>query len=304
MLKKYKGIIPAFYACYDEEGNVSPERIKKLAKQYKDVGVTGLYVGGSSGECIYQSVEERKLVIESVMEAVGDDLVIICHVAAPSTRDSIELAKHAEKMGVDAIAAIPPTYFVLSEDAIYEYWVNIMESTNLDFIIYNIPGTTGYALSVELFKRMMTHSKCVGVKNSSMPVQDIYLFRENSEKEIVIFNGPDEQFIGGRVMGADGGIGGTYGVMPQLFIAADEAVKKNNIELAQEIQYKINNIIFKILSCEGHLYSVNKRILAKQGIEIGNARFPLPDVTEGDLPIIEEIHLEITKNISKYSVGN
>lgn len=129
MLKKYKGIIPAFYACYDEEGNVSSERIKKLAKQYKDVGVTGLYVGGSSGECIYQSVEERKLVIESVMEAVGDDLVIICHVAAPSTRDSIELAKHAEKMGVDAIAAIPPTYL---------YYLK-MQFMSIGSILWNLP---------------------------------------------------------------------------------------------------------------------------------------------------------------------
>lgn len=301
MLDKYKGIIPAFYACYDDEGNISTERVKKLAKHYKEAGVAGLYVGGSSGECIYQNVDERKLVLESVMEAVGDDLVIIAHVAAPSTRDSIELAQHAEGLGVDAIAAIPPTYFVLSEDAIYDYWTSIMKSTNLDFIIYNIPSTTGYALSVNLFKRMMEHTQCIGVKNSSMPVQDIYLFKENAEKEIIVFNGPDEQFVGGRMMGADGGIGGTYGVMPKLFLAADEAFKNNEIELAREIQYKINNIIFKLIGCEGHLYAVNKRILAKQGIEVGKARLPLPDVTENDLAKIEEIYSEIEEYVEKYA---
>lgn len=95
-LEKYKGIIPAFYACYDDEGNISPERVQKLAKYYLEKGVKGLYVGGSSGECIYQTVAERKLVLENVMEAVGGKMTIIAHVAAPLTRDSIELAKHAE----------------------------------------------------------------------------------------------------------------------------------------------------------------------------------------------------------------
>lgn len=301
-MDKYRGVIPAFYACYDDEGNISSERIKKLARHYKEIGVTGLYVGGSSGECTYQNVEERKQVLEAVMEEAGEELVIICHVAAPSTRDSIELAKHAESLGVDAIAAIPPTYFVLSEDAIYNYWKSIMESTELDFIIYNIPSTTGYALSVDLLKRMLSHDQCIGVKNSSMPVQDIYVFKEKAEKEIVVFNGPDEQFVAGRLMGADGGIGGTYGVMPQLFIAADEALKNNNFKLAKEIQYAINNIIFKLIKCEGHLYAVNKRVLSKQGIEVGKARLPLPDVTESDLATVEEIHQDIIKAVEQYSI--
>ena len=105
-LNKYRGIIPAFYACYDEAGNISGERVEKLANYYLDKGVKGLYVGGSSGECIYQTVEERKLVLEHVMRAVGGKMTIIAHIAAPSTRDSITLAKHAESLGVDALAAI------------------------------------------------------------------------------------------------------------------------------------------------------------------------------------------------------
>ena len=90
-LEKYKGIIPAFYACYDDNGDVSPERTQKLAQYYLDKGVKGLYVGGSSGECIYQNIEERKVILENVMEVVGNKMTIIAHVAAPSTRDSIEL---------------------------------------------------------------------------------------------------------------------------------------------------------------------------------------------------------------------
>ena len=108
-IKKYQGVIPAFYACYDDAGSISPERTRALARHLLDKGVKGLYVGGSSGECIYQSVAERKVVLENVMAEVGGKLTIIAHVACNNTADSQELARHAEGLGVDAIAAIPPT---------------------------------------------------------------------------------------------------------------------------------------------------------------------------------------------------
>ena len=57
--KKYEGIIPAFYACYDAEGNINPTAVRELTRYFISKGVKGLYVGGSSGECIYQSKEER-----------------------------------------------------------------------------------------------------------------------------------------------------------------------------------------------------------------------------------------------------
>lgn len=300
--EKYEGIIPAFYACYDDKGNISPERCKALAEHYLQVGVKGLYVGGSSGECIYQSVEERKLVLESVMEAVGGKMTIIAHVAAPSTPESVELAKHAAKLGVDALAAIPPIYFRLSEDAIAEYWTEMIEAGGIDFIIYNIPQTTGYALSTALFKKMLQNPHVIGVKNSSMPVLDIMAFCLVADREVVVFNGPDEQFIAGRVMGAKGGIGGTYGVMPELFLAADRALKQNDLELATQIQFTITDIIFTMLQCKGNLYDVMKNILQKQGLECGSVRGPLPKVITEDESIIEIAYQKITEARRKYAI--
>ncbi|WP_270311716.1 dihydrodipicolinate synthase family protein [Vagococcus fluvialis] len=301
-LEKYKGIIPAFYACYDENGNISGERVQELAKFYLDKGVKGLYVGGSSGECIYQNVTERKEVLENVMAAVGGKMTIIAHVAAPSTRDSVELAKHAESLGVDALAAIPPIYFGLPEFAIRDYWTAMMNATSLDFIIYNIPQTTGYALSVNMLKEMMSFDQVIGVKNSSMPVQDIYLFKRNAGKEIVVFNGPDEQFVAGRIMGADAGIGGTYGVMPELFLAANQAIEDSEIEKAQEIQIMIDDIIFKMLEAKGNLYDVMKAVLVKRGITIGSVREPLPRITSEDMSIVEEVYGMLELAIKKYSL--
>jgi N-acetylneuraminate lyase len=117
-IDKYRGVIPAFYACYDDNGEVSPERIRTLTDHLIAKGVNGLYVGGSSGECIYQSVSDRKTTLENVIAAAQGRVTIIAHVACNNTKDSVELAKHAESLGADAIAAIPPIYFHLPEHAI------------------------------------------------------------------------------------------------------------------------------------------------------------------------------------------
>lgn len=288
MNDKFKGIFPAFYACYDDMGEVSPERVRAFTEFLIQKGIQGLYVCGSSGECFYQSKEERMLILENVMAVAKGRITVIAHVAAVSTRDSVALAKHAESCGVDALAAVPTIYFALPEHAIEQYWKAMIEATNLPFFIYNIPGASRYTLTMNLFKKMMSHDRVIGVKNSSMPVLDIQKFKTAGGEKCIVFNGPDEQFIAGRMIGADGGIGGTYGVMPELFVAADKAVNQGENEKARALQNAINEIIFLMQSCKGNLYSVEKEILRIQGIDIGQARLPLPPFVEEDVPKIRQ----------------
>lgn len=299
-LDKYKGVIPAFYACYDKEGNISPEGVQALTKYFIEKGVKGVYVNGSSGECIYQSVEDKKIVLENVMKAAEGKLTVIAHVACNNTKDSQELARHAESLGVDAIAAIPPIYFHLPEYAIAQYWNDISAAApNTDFVIYNIPQLAGVALTMNLFAEMRKNPRVIGVKNSSMPVQDIQMFKDVKGDDSVVFNGPDEQFISGRLIGADGGIGGTYAVMPELFLAADEALKAGNIARAKEIQYKIDRIIYAMCSCHGNLYAVMKEILKMNGLNIGGVRKPLASIIPEDMPQIEKCREMISTAIAQ-----
>lgn len=301
-LSKYQGIIPAFYACYDENGEISPERVRSLTEFYIKKGVKGVYVNGSSGECIYQSVEDRKIVLENVMAAAEGKLTVIAHVACNNTKDSVELAKHAENLGVDAIAAIPPIYFRLPEYAIAEYW-NAMSAAapNTDFIIYNIPQLAGVSLTMSLFEEMRKNKRVIGVKNSSMLVQDIQMFKDAGGEDYIIFNGPDEQFVSGRVIGAEGGIGGTYGVMPELFLKMDELLRAGKIDKAREVQYAVNRIIYKMCSCHGNMYAVIKEILRiNEKIDLGSVRLPLAPLSENDQPIVEEAAQMVREAIAKY----
>jgi N-acetylneuraminate lyase len=299
-LEKFKGIIPAFYACYDDQGEVSEERTANLCHYLYNKGVKGLYVGGSSGECIYQNIDERKATLKYVAEAVSGKLTLIAHVGAPSTRDSVILAKYAKELGYDALSAIPPIYFKLPESSIYKYWTDIMDSTDLPFIIYNIPQTTGYSLSLNLFKKLIENKKVIGVKNSSMPVMDIERFKAAGGDEFLVFNGPDEQYVSGRLIGADSGIGGTYATMPELLLKANEFVTTGNFADARKVQRDINDIIIALCSLNGNMYSVAKEILKLNGVNVGGVRGPLEPVTGEDLNKVKDIKAIIDNAILKY----
>ncbi|WP_219123090.1 dihydrodipicolinate synthase family protein [Streptococcus constellatus] len=289
-LKKYEGVIPAFYACYDDQGEISPERVRALVEYFLVKGVQGLYVNGSSGECIYQSVADRKLILEEVMAVAKGKLTIIAHVACNNTKDSMELARHAESLGVDAIATIPPIYFRLPEYSIAQYWNDISAAApHTDFVIYNIPQLAGVALTPSLYTEMLKNERVIGVKNSSMPVQDIQTFAALGGEDHLVFNGPDEQFLGGRLMGARAGIGGTYGVMPELFLKLNQLIADKELERAKELQFTINTIIGKLTAAHGNMYSVIKEVLKiNENLNIGSVRAPLTPVTGTDRPIVEE----------------
>ena len=287
---KYDGVFPAFYACYDDNGEISPERVQNLTKYHIQKGVKGVYVNGSSGECIYLSVAERKIVLENVMKVAKGKLTVIAHVACNNTRDSIELAKHAESVGVDAIAAIPPIYFKLPDYSIAQYWNDISSAApNTDFIIYNIPQLAGTSLTASLYQLMLKNKRLIGVKNSSMPTQDIQIFKSMGGNDHLVFNGPDEQFISGRIMGAIGGIGGTYGVMPDLFLKLNSFIKNGDLENANKLQFMINDIISKLAGGHGNMYALIKEILREnEDLDIGSVRRPLEPLTSKDKQLVIE----------------
>lgn len=302
-IEKYKGIFPAFYACYGDDGNISKERTAALVEFFVEKGMDGLYVGGSSGECIYHSVEDRKIQLEAVMEANKGRLTIIAHVACNNTKDSCELARHAEALGVDAIAAIPPIYFKLPEKAIAKYWNDISAAApNTDFFIYNIPQLAGTALTLPLLDEMLKNPRVVGVKNSSMPVQDIQMFKRQGRlngKDIIVYNGPDEQFISGRLIGADGGIGGTYGVMPEMFVKMNKALADGDFDRAQALQNAVCDVIYAMCSGKGNMYAVAKAVLNKRaGLELGGVRAPLLNLEEEDIALVDKIVAMIEAAIS------
>lgn len=281
-LSKFKGVFVALNAIFDENDCVDLETTKKLVKIYREKGVKGVYVCGSTGEGFLLSTEERMQVAEAVKQAAGEDFTVIVHVGCAGSKESIRLAKHAEKIGVDAISAVPSVYYHLPPKSVEMHWNAIIDSTDLPFIIYNIPQLTSFHLPYDLFERMAKNPKVIGIKNSEEPVFNMERFRTIAGDNFIIFNGSDEQFLGGRLMGADAGIGGTYGTMPELFVALDKYICDGEIEKAKTLQYKINDIIFDLLSCDS-LYGAAKQVISVRfNVNAGQPRCPFLPVERNE----------------------
>ncbi|WP_455493445.1 dihydrodipicolinate synthase family protein [Eubacterium sp.] len=290
-LEKFKGIFVALNTIYDENDEINVREIQKLVKVYESKGVKGVYVCGSTGEGFLLSTEERMQVVEAVKEVASDDFTIIVHVGCAGTKESIKLAKHAEKVGVDAISAVPSVYYHLSPASVEKHWNGIIDSTDLPFIIYNIPQLTSFNLPLDLFERMAKNPKVIGIKNSEEPVYNMERYRTVAGDDFIIFNGSDEQMLGGRLMGANAGIGGTYGTMPELFVALDRMINENRIEEAKALQFKINDVIFDLLKLPS-LYGAAKNVISQRfGLNAGVPRSPfLPvDNDEKITAIVDKI---------------
>lgn len=290
-LNKFRGVFCALNAIYDKDDSIDRDKMKQLVKVYKSLGVRGVYACGSTGEGFLLSTEERKQVAAAVKEAAGDDFTVIVHIGCASTKESIELAKHAQSIGADAISAVPSVYYHLPAESVKLHWESIINATDVPFIIYNIPQLTGFDLSPAMLGEFAKNEKIIGVKNSAEPVYLMERYRKAAGDDFIIFNGSDEQFVGGRIMGADAGIGGTYGCMPELFVALDKLVNENRIEEAKVLQYKINDCIFDLLACKS-LYGAAKQVISLRfGIDCGQPRSPfLPVSREDAKPIADKIN--------------
>ena len=295
-LDKLRGVHIAFNTPFDRSGDVNPEATRKLARLYQQAGIDGLYVCGSTGEGFALDVDERKRVLDAVVEEVGDEITVIAHIGAVATRHAIELALHAASLHVDGVSAVPRVYYPISEAEIEQHWLSIIESTDLPFIIYNIPGTTGYNLSLELFEKMVAHEKVYGIKNTTMNAYQILQFRRAAGPDFVIFNGPDEQYLAGRLMGADGGIGGSYGVMPELFVKMEGAIRDEDYSRARQIQEAVDDVIPRMYGLASFCGAA-KAIIKIRFTDIGTPRPPQSAVPESGMKAAREVADRIVRYI-------
>lgn len=299
---KITGICPALYSAYDEQGNISYNGYREHLQYLIKKGVKCIYACGSSGDAFYQTTEERKKALEAIMDAAEGKMDVIAHIAAPNTRDSIELARHAEKLGVHSIAAVPGVYYALSDKAVYRYWKDIIDATDkVGFFIYNIPQTTRYRLSDGVLSELCKTGRIEGVKSSSDEILDIIRFKNLIGKELTVLCGSDEQYLGGRAVGADGGIGGTYEAFLELFFAIDEAFSSGNNARAAELQGAVTSLIFRLVG-HGTYNAKAKYIMRLRGVELGGVRKPFCELEKEDIKCAESIFGDYLSVLDKYKI--
>lgn len=157
------------------------------------------------------------------------------------------------------------------------------------------------ALTPSLFREMRKNPRVVGVKNSSMPAYDLEIWRRLGGEDVAVFNGPDEQFVAGRVTGASGGIGGTYAIMPWLFLKMDTLIRAGDVAHAEVIQHVVNDIIETMCGTHGNMYAAAKKILEiNHGLYCGSVRAPLSPLLESDMPAVEDAARRIREAVARF----
>jgi N-acetylneuraminate lyase len=297
---KFFGVYAALITPFDEKGGVDEKRLKNLVKFLISKGIDGLYVCGGTGEGLLMDIDERKKVAEIVKDEAQNKIKLIVHVGgALNTKNSIELAKHSEKIKVDAISSIPPIYYKFSFNEIFNYYYQLANSTNLPFFIYYIPATTGIFLTNEEILKFGEIKNIVGLKYT---YTDFYLLQDlllKMKGKWIAFSGPDELFLPALNMGVVGCIGSTQNVLPEIFVEIYKNFKEGNIKKAIELQKRIT-IAVSLLKKYGGITSW-KIALKFRGIDAGYAREPFLKDLDKDRK--ERFKKDWKKNFPEFSEG-
>ncbi len=276
MKTSFQGVYPALITPLTKDEKLNVSALEKLLAYEMEQGADGFYIGGATGEGLLLDMAERKKLCEKSIELIGSEKAKIVHITDMNFRNTIELAKHAEACGADAISSIAPIYFKYSEDEIYEFYKAIAESVNIPVIIYYTVAA-GVTISLELFSKLFAIDNITGVKWTSTNYYEMIALREKFP-EATIFNGPDEMLVCGLSGGANGGIGSTYNVMYPLIRRIYDCFHAGDMTGAQEAQKKADKIIRVMLRYS--VIPVCKMILEEAGIDVGNASFPMIRYTD------------------------
>jgi N-acetylneuraminate lyase len=284
------GIMVPLVTPFDQNGDLAPEMARSLIERHLEAGVGGFYVGGSTGEGFLQSVAERCEYLRFVAQAVKSRVTLIAQVGALNSRDAHALADYAADSGYDVVSSTPPFYFNYSEQEIIGYYRDLAEHSALPVLLYNIPGTTGRNLSIELQIEMLRLPNVIGSKHTDTN----FFSAERLMQAIpgtVIFNGPDEMLTGGLAMGMAGGIGSTYNLMPRHYLDIYRHVRNGDLAKARATQAIVNEVIHELLRISPGVVPGIKYGLKTLGFDVGRPRRPFRAI-EADTGRFEKLLID------------
>lgn len=276
-MKKFQGIFPALVTPFHQNGKVNLTALEQLVEKLLEQGVSGFYVGGSTGESYLLNAEERRKILEQVADVIAERADIIVNIGVFATEHSIELAKHAESLGVSAISSVPPFYFPFNMDEYVQYYNDLADSVNVPVVIYNIPAMSGISIKTEEIERFFANSKIIGMKHTSY---DLFQLQRVIEKypQKSIFCGHDELFLSATAVGVKAGIGSTFNFMADKFVKLQKLVAENRWAEARKVQDAANAVIEALMKVG--VFKGVKAALRIQGIDCGVCRKPFQSLDE------------------------
>src|SRR5262245_17403711 len=255
------GIVPAVVTPFDAKGQFNVRSFERLVERLYAAGVHGLYLCGSTGEGMLQTVAQRKQVAEAALRNSPAGKSVIVHVGANTTDEAIELARHAALMGAHAVSSLPPAVGAYSFAEIKSYYERLAAASSIPLLIYFSPEV---APAIKTSGQVLELAAIENVAGLKFTDYDLYTMLRLKEQGSTIFYGRDEMLSAGLLLGADGGIGSFYNVIPELFLQLWRMAQEGRWDETRALQTRINEFI--TITLRYPLFPALKTILGWAGI--------------------------------------
>ena len=244
-------------------------------------GVKGLFVGGTTGEGTQLDLDQREALHEAAAAAAGGRVAVLLHVGAQRTEDAIRLARHAAGLRPDAIVAMTPTFYGMSDAALTRYFGAIAAAApDVPLFLYDIPQFAVNGISPTLLSSLAHElPSLAGLKSSRVDVQIVRQLIDALPADKILLAGNESASLGSLALGADGLISGLSTAIPEPFVAMTRAFAAGNMAEAREWQRCINRLLGGL---GGARIGGIKAILNQRGIAVGP---PVPVLDATDEPL-------------------
>lgn len=280
MQKLYGTVVPIVTPLTDADA-IDTESLKNLVDYVIDGGLQCLYPCGTTGEMLYLTLKERKQVAEVTIEHTAGRVPVFVHVGAWNLKDTIELARHAEKAGADGIGVVTPAFFKLSDRGLVDYFVAVARSVSPDFpmYLYGIPQNAVNDIAPAVCEEVVKQCPNVcGIKYSYPDFTKLQQFMLVNNQKFSVLAGPDYFFQPLCAAGGDGVVSGNAMIIREHYKALWEAIQKRDYDLAVKYQRRTN--VLNSVLCAVNNIAAYKVMLKEEGV-IGTThmRRPMENLT-------------------------
>ena len=265
-------IVPIVTPFYPDE-SVDEQSLRRLAQHLVSAGVHGIFPCGSQGEFHALTKDERKRILEIVLDEAGGKVLVMAHAGAVTTRESIELTLHASKAGADAASLIGPYYLRPSGEELYRHYSSVAESAPIKLLAYNNPERTGYSIPVPVIGRLAAQKAIVGIKDSSGDLGLTLAYMEACPDDFATFMGRDTLIYAALCCGCVGAVAATANVAPDIAVGIYQSVQQGDYAAARAYQRKLSPL--RQAFTLGTFPQVIKEALELTGQPVGSARAPV-----------------------------
>lgn len=267
-----RGVMPALITPFDSEGNVDERKLRAFLR-FLIPQVHGLYPCGSYGSGPLMDETERMHVTEIVMEETAGKIPVVLHVGTPDTKQTIRLAKHAEKLGVTAIACLTPYYYLHKHENVLEHFKRIIEAVSTPVFVYHNPKYTNYTSFTPEVLNELAQMGLAGLKDSSANIGFFYdCVAKVKKSDFTFLIGSQTVLLPALVGGGSGCVSGLSNLFPRLVNQIFAYADAGEYEKALILQRAANEL--RKLTGEGIPVPFYHAALKYRGIDIGYPRCP------------------------------